>query len=417
MTELSIRPEEIREAIERYVSSYTPETTREEVGRVIETGDGIARVEGLQATMTNELLEFHGGILGLALNLDEREIGCVILGDAQHIEEGQDVRRTGEVLSAPVGDGFLGRVVDPLGNPLDGKGEIVAEGRRILELQAPTVVQRQPVTEPLQTGIKAIDAMTPIGRGQRQLIIGDRQTGKTAVALDAIINHAAKQHYMFNGKMTVPVVFRAATGWGNQATASHSQSPEPIFAHFPGLYVACPSNAYDAKGMLKAAIRDDNPVLFTESIALYPKPSSVPDDPDFLLPIGKSDYKRRGDDVTLVGFGRGVDWALEAAAALAKEGIEAEVVDLRWLRPLDTDLVFESFKKTNHCVVVEESLPHFSIGSEIAAQIQEHMFDYMDAPVKRVTAMDVPLPFAKEIELMALPDAQKVIAAVREVLK
>ncbi|MCU1602949.1 MAG: synthase subcomplex alpha subunit [Frankiales bacterium] len=188
MTELSIRPEEIRDAIERYVSSYTPETTREEVGRVIETGDGIARVEGLQQTMTNELLEFEGGLLGLALNLDEREIGCVILGDAQHIEEGQEVRRTGEVLSAPVGDGFLGRVVDPLGNPLDGKGEIVAEGRRILELQAPTVVQRQPVTEPLQTGIKSIDAMTPVGRGQRQLIIGDRQTGKTAVALDAIIN-------------------------------------------------------------------------------------------------------------------------------------------------------------------------------------------------------------------------------------
>ena len=188
MTELSIRPEEIREAIERYVSSYTPETTREEVGRVIETGDGIARVEGLQACMTNELLEFEGGLLGLALNLDEREIGCVILGDAQHIEEGQEVRRTGEVLSAPVGDGFLGRVVDPLGNPLDGKGEIVAEGRRILELQAPTVVQRQPVTEPLQTGLKAVDAMTPVGRGQRQLIIGDRQTGKTAVALDAIIN-------------------------------------------------------------------------------------------------------------------------------------------------------------------------------------------------------------------------------------
>ena len=188
MTELSIRPEEIRDAIEKFVSSYTPQTTREEVGRVIETGDGIARVEGLQATMTNELLQFEGGLLGLALNLDEREIGCVILGDAQHIEEGQEVRRTGEVLSAPVGDGFLGRVVDPLGNPLDGKGEIVAEGRRILELQAPTVVQRQPVTEPLQTGIKAIDAMTPIGRGQRQLISGDRQTGKTAVALDAIIN-------------------------------------------------------------------------------------------------------------------------------------------------------------------------------------------------------------------------------------
>ena len=188
MTELAIRPEEIRSAIEQYVEAYRPETTREEVGRVTETGDGIARLEGLPSAMTNELLEFQGGVLGLALNLEEGEIGCVILGDANGIEEGQEVRRTGEVLSVPVGDGYLGRVVDPLGNPLDGKGEIVSEGRRILELQAPTVVQRQPVTEPLQTGIKAIDAMTAIGRGQRQLIIGDRQTGKTAVALDAIIN-------------------------------------------------------------------------------------------------------------------------------------------------------------------------------------------------------------------------------------
>jgi F-type H+-transporting ATPase subunit alpha len=188
MTELTIRPDEIRDAIEKYVSSYTADTTREEVGRVLETGDGIARVEGLQSTMTNELLEFHGGVLGLALNLEEREIGCVILGDATHIEEGQEVRRTGEILSVPVGDAFLGRVVDPLGKPIDGKGEITAETTRILELQAPTVVQRQPVNEPLQTGIKAVDAMTAIGRGQRQLIIGDRQTGKSAVAIDAIIN-------------------------------------------------------------------------------------------------------------------------------------------------------------------------------------------------------------------------------------
>jgi len=191
MTELSIRPEDVRSAIEQYVTSYSAETTREEVGIVTEVGDGIARVEGLYSTMANELLEFEGGALGLALNLDEREVGCVILGDPSAIEEGQAVRRTSEVLSVPVGDGFLGRVVDPLGNPLDGKGEIVAEGRRILELQAPTVVERQPVTEPLQTGIKAVDAMTAIGRGQRQLIIGDRQTGKTAVALDAIINQKA----------------------------------------------------------------------------------------------------------------------------------------------------------------------------------------------------------------------------------
>jgi F-type H+/Na+-transporting ATPase subunit alpha len=191
MTELTIRPDEIRSAIERNVSSYSPTTAREEVGRVIETGDGIARVEGLHSAMTNELLEFEGGLLGLALNLDVREIGVVLLGDGSRIEEGQPVRRTGEVLSVPVGDGYLGRVVDPLGNPIDGKGPVESEGRRALEVQAPTVVQRQPVKEPMQTGIKAIDAMTAIGRGQRQLIIGDRQTGKTAVCLDTIINQRA----------------------------------------------------------------------------------------------------------------------------------------------------------------------------------------------------------------------------------
>jgi len=188
MTELTIRPEEIREAIERNVAAYSPATPREEVGRVLETGDGIARVEGLHSAMTNELLEFEGGLLGIALNLDIREIGCVLLGDSSKIEEGQAVRRTGEVLSVPVGDAFLGRVVDPLGNPIDGLGTIQADARRPLEVQAPSVVERQPVTEPMLTGIKAIDAMTAIGRGQRQLIIGDRQTGKTAVCIDTIIN-------------------------------------------------------------------------------------------------------------------------------------------------------------------------------------------------------------------------------------
>jgi len=188
MTELTIRPEEIRDAIERNVAAYSPETAREEVGRVIETGDGIARVEGLHSAMTNELLEFEGGLLGLALNLDVREIGVVLLGDGSKVEEGQAVRRTGEVLSVPVGDAYLGRVVDPLGNPIDGLGPITAETRRALEVQAPSVVQRQPVKEPMLTGIKAIDAMTAIGRGQRQLIIGDRQTGKTAVCLDTILN-------------------------------------------------------------------------------------------------------------------------------------------------------------------------------------------------------------------------------------
>ncbi|RBY86415.1 F0F1 ATP synthase subunit alpha [Blastococcus sp. TF02A-30] len=188
MAELTISADEIRSAIQNYVTEFRPDVSREEVGTVTEAGDGIARVEGLPSVMTNELLEFESGVRGLALNLDVREIGVVILGDFSGIEEGQQVRRTGEVLSVPVGDGYLGRVVDPLGNPIDGAGDIATTGRRALELQAPTVVQRQSVHEPMQTGIKAIDAMTPIGRGQRQLIIGDRQTGKTAIAIDTIIN-------------------------------------------------------------------------------------------------------------------------------------------------------------------------------------------------------------------------------------
>jgi F-type H+/Na+-transporting ATPase subunit alpha len=192
MAELTIRPEEIRDALSRFVQEYEPEgAAREEIGTVIECGDGIARVEGLPSAMASELLEFENGVRGLALNLDVREIGVVILGEFNQIEEGQQVKRTGEILSVPVGDAFLGRVVGPLGEPLDGKGPIDSHELRLLETQAPSVVERQPVKEPLQTGIKAIDAMTAIGRGQRQLIIGDRQTGKTAIAIDAIINQRA----------------------------------------------------------------------------------------------------------------------------------------------------------------------------------------------------------------------------------
>jgi F-type H+/Na+-transporting ATPase subunit alpha len=189
MTELSIRPEDIRDTLQQFVADYQPETaTREEVGLVAEAGDGIARVSGLPSAMANELLEFEDGTRGLALNLDTREIGVVVLGDFEGIEEGQTVRRTGEVLSVPVGDGFMGRVIDPLGVPIDGMGDIESDQRRALELQAPSVMQRKSVHEPLATGIKAIDAMTPIGRGQRQLIIGDRQTGKSTIAIDTIIN-------------------------------------------------------------------------------------------------------------------------------------------------------------------------------------------------------------------------------------
>jgi F-type H+-transporting ATPase subunit alpha len=192
MAELTIRPDEIRDALAEFVQAYQPDAaSAEEVGTVAECGDGIARVSGLPSAMANELLEFEDGTRGLALNLDVREVGVVILGDFSKIDEGQRVRRTGEVLSVPVGDSFLGRVVGPLGEPLDGKGPIEDTELRLLETQAPSVVERQPVKEPLQTGIKAIDAMTAIGRGQRELIIGDRQTGKSAIAIDTIINQKA----------------------------------------------------------------------------------------------------------------------------------------------------------------------------------------------------------------------------------
>jgi F-type H+-transporting ATPase subunit alpha len=188
MADLTISADDIQGAIEEYVKTFTSDSAREEVGTVVDTGDGIAHVEGLPSVMSQELLEFPGGILGVALNLDEHEVGVVILGNYEKIEQGQQVKRTGEVLSVSVGDGYLGRVVNPLGQPIDGRGDIDSDERRALELQAPSVVQRQGVKQPLQTGIKAIDSQTPIGRGQRQLIIGDRKTGKTAIAVDTILN-------------------------------------------------------------------------------------------------------------------------------------------------------------------------------------------------------------------------------------
>ncbi len=191
MAELTISSDEIRSAIESYTASYSPEASREEVGLVTDTADGIAHISGLPSAMSNELLEFPGGVLGVALNLDAREIGAVVLGSYEDIAEGQEVKRTGDVLSVPVGDAFLGRVVNPLGAPIDGQGDIDSDENRVLELQAASVLERQPVEESLATGIKAIDAMTAIGRGQRQLIIGDRKTGKTAVCIDAILNQKA----------------------------------------------------------------------------------------------------------------------------------------------------------------------------------------------------------------------------------
>jgi F-type H+/Na+-transporting ATPase subunit alpha len=220
MAELTIAADDIQGAIEEYVAGFTSETAREEIGTVIDAGDGIAHVEGLPSVMTQELLEFPGGVLGVALNLDEHSVGAVILGDFEKIEEGQQVKRTGEVLSVPVGDAFLGRVVNPLAQPIDGRGDIESDTRRALEIQAPSVVQRQGVKEPLQTGIKAIDSMTPIGRGQRQLIIGDRKTGKTAVCVDTILNQ--RQNWESGDeKLQVRCVYVAIGQKGTTIAAVH----------------------------------------------------------------------------------------------------------------------------------------------------------------------------------------------------
>ncbi|MGH3485135.1 MAG: F0F1 ATP synthase subunit alpha, partial [Nocardioidaceae bacterium] len=245
MAELTIRPDEIRDALQRFVSDYKPETaSREEVGVVSDAMDGIAHVEGLPSAMANELLEFEDGTLGIALNLDTREIGVVVLGEFGGIEEGQPVRRTGEVLSVPVGDGYLGRVVDPLGKPIDGLGEIETDSRRQLELQAPSVVQRQSVNQPLQTGLKAIDSMTPIGRGQRQLIIGDRQTGKTAIAVDTIIN---QKEYWETGDETQQVrCIYVGVGQKGSTIASVRRSLEEAGALDYTTIVAAPAS--DAAG-------------------------------------------------------------------------------------------------------------------------------------------------------------------------
>lgn len=235
------------------------------------------------------------------------------------------------------------------------------------------------------------------------------------VGFDAIVNHAAKVHYMFGGQIKAPVVFRAPGGGGRQLGATHSHTPDVIFAHFPGLVVVSPATPYDAKGMLKSAIRSDNPVLFIEHHTLYQVRGEVPEE-EFLVPLGKSDVKREGSDVTIVTYAQGLQVSLEAAEALAKEGIEAEIVDLRSLQPLDMGPAIASFKKTFKAVVVEEGYGTYGIGAEVAAQLQAQAFDYLDAPILRVAQKQVPLPYSRELEQHALINKDRVIAAVKEVL-
>jgi pyruvate dehydrogenase E1 component beta subunit len=236
------------------------------------------------------------------------------------------------------------------------------------------------------------------------------------LAFDAVINHAAKVHYMFGGQIKCPVVFRAPGGGGRQLGATHSHTPDVIFAHFPGLKVVSPGSPYDAKGLLKSAIRSDDPVLFIEHATLYQLRGQVPDDEEYTVPIGVSDIKREGSDVTIVAYAQGLSVALDAAEQLSSEGIEAEVVDLRTLRPLDMAPVLESFRKTYKAVVVEEGYRSYGVGAEIAARIQEEGFDYLDAPIKRVAQLEVPLPYSKDLEQAALINAPRVIEAVKEII-
>ena len=234
-------------------------------------------------------------------------------------------------------------------------------------------------------------------------------------SFDHIVNEAAKLHYMCGGQFTRPLVIRTPGGGGRQLGATHSQTPDAIFAHFPGLKVVAPGTPADAKGLLKAAIRSNDPILFIEHATMYQTRGEVPDG-DYIVPIGKSTVQRPGKDVTIVTYSKGLEISMKAADELAKEGIDVEIVDLRSLRPLDMGPVIESFKKTNRAVVVEEGWKSFGVGSEIAARIYEEAFDYVDAPVKRVAQDEVPLPYNSTLEQEALPQVSDVIAAVREVL-
>ncbi len=234
-------------------------------------------------------------------------------------------------------------------------------------------------------------------------------------AMEHIVNEAAKLHYMFGGQFILPLVIRAVGGGGRQLGATHSQTPDAVFAHFPGLKVVAPGTPEDAKGLLKAAIRCDDPVLFIEHATLYQVRADVPDG-DYTVPIGESKIQRPGRDVTIVTYSKMLEISTKAADQLAKDGVEAEIIDLRTLRPLDMGPVIQSFKKTNRAVIVEEGWRSYGVGSEVAARIYEQAFDYIDAPIQRVAQKEVPLPYNRTLEQLALPQVEDVVKAVKEVL-
>jgi pyruvate dehydrogenase E1 component beta subunit len=236
------------------------------------------------------------------------------------------------------------------------------------------------------------------------------------LALDQIVNHAAKVRSMFAGQFEAPIVVRTTSGGGKQLGATHSQTPDVIFAHFPGLKVAAPATPADAKGMLKAAIRGRDPVLFIEHSTMYQERGEVPEGVDVLVPLGQSDIKRPGKDVTLITYSKMLQISMKAAKQLEAEGIDVEVIDLRCLRPLDLDPVYESFKKTNRAVIVEEGWRSYGVGAEVAARIYEECFDYLDAPIQRLAQKEVPLPYSSDLEKSAIPNVNDVVAAVKAVL-
>lgn len=293
-----------------------------------------------------------------------------------------------------------------MGEDVGAYGGSYAVTKGLLEEFGEDRIRDTPIAE---GGIAGVAMGAAVG-GQRP--VAELMTINFSIlAMDQIINHAAKMHHMFGGQWSVPLVVRTACGWG-QLSATHSQSLEVMFAHIPGLKVTFAGTPYDSKGMLKSAIRDDDPVIFVEHAGIYGVKGEVPDG-EYLVPLGKSDVKRLGSDLTLVTYGRMLQTSFEAAETLAKDGIDVEIVDLRTLRPLDMVPVYESVRKTYRAVVVTEEWRSFGVGAEVAARIGEECFDWLDAPVGRVGAEEVPLPYAKNVEHEALPWAKDIIAAVK----
>ena len=296
-----------------------------------------------------------------------------------------------------------------MGEDIGPYGGAYAVTKGLVDEFGPTRVRDTPISEGTIVGVAVGAAMG----GMRP--VAELMTINFALlAIDAIVNSAAKVHYMFGGQIRSPVVIRTASGWG-QLAATHSQSFEAWFAHVPGLIVVMPATPYDAKGLLKAAIRDENPVVFIEHSLVYGIRGEVPEG-DYVLPFGKADVKREGSDVTIVTYARMLHISLRAAVTLASQGIEAEIVDLRSLRPLDMETVLKSVRKTNHVVIAEEDWKTYGVGAEISARIVESGFDYLDAPPVRVAMQEAPMPYARNLERAAIPDETSVINAVKSVV-